>query len=185
MSETATHHAVFVESPAPVAFGDVFAPPLDSNQAEFTGSNAISAAGDLSLGGADAFTIRVRADVAGSVDANLLDVPGLISITTLGTDPDNYYKLRFTGLCEDASVTMLDGSAPFAGSTENVVTYDGAYVKPSGARAFIYFIASAAEETRATRFVLHINRPYVSPSASPRQNPPRASHGPHCVIHME
>ena len=129
LSETATHHAVFVESPAPVAFGDVFAPPLDSNQAEFTGSNAISAAGDLSLGGADAFTIRVRADVAGSVDANLLDVPGLISITTLGTDPDNYYKLRFTGLCEDASVTAFDGSAPFAGSTEIVVTYDGAYVK--------------------------------------------------------
>jgi hypothetical protein len=32
-----TDHAVFVESPAPVAFGDAFAPPLDSNQAAVHG----------------------------------------------------------------------------------------------------------------------------------------------------
>jgi hypothetical protein len=98
-----TDHAVFVESPAPVAFGDAFAPPLDSNQAEFTGSNAVSAAGDLSLGGADAFTIRTRADLVGSVNANLLDIPGLLSITTYTGAGDNYFILRFTGLCDLSS----------------------------------------------------------------------------------
>ena len=132
---SSTNHAVFVESPAPVAFGDAFAPPLDSNQAEFTGSNWVSAAGDLSLGGADAFTIRTRADLVGSDHANLLDIPGLLSITTttVATTDDNNFVLRFTGLCERSSPTVADGTtlqAPvFSGSTEIVVTYDGSYVK--------------------------------------------------------
>ena len=129
-ADTPTDHAVFVESPAPVAFGDAFAPPLDSNQAEFTGSNAVSAAGDLSLGGADAFTIRTRADLVGSDNANLLDIPGLLSITTFTVSGDNTFVLRFTGLCELSDTTFADGTAPvFSGSTEIVVTYDGSYVK--------------------------------------------------------
>jgi hypothetical protein len=129
-----TDHAVFVESPAPVAFGDAFAPPLDSNQAQFTGSNAISAAGDLSLVGADAFTIRTRADLVGSVNANLLDIPGLLSITTstVATTDNNNFILRFTGLCDLSSPIVAEGTtlqAPaFSGSTEIVVTYDGSYV---------------------------------------------------------
>jgi len=136
-ADSPTDHAVFVESPAPVAFGDAFAPPLDSNQAQFTGSNAISAAGDLSLGGADAFTIRTRADLVDSYHANLLDIPGLLSITTttVATTNDNNFNnfiLRFTGLCDLSSPIVADGTtlgAPaFSGSTEIVVTYDGSYV---------------------------------------------------------
>ena len=127
LSTTASHHAVYLESPKPVPFGTRFSPPLDSNRAVFDGSREMSSVGDLSLGGANAFTIRFRSDLTppavGTRYGSILSMPGIVDIKTFASNVTAHWEITI-GNCG----VMFISHGGAVGPEETVVTYNGSHV---------------------------------------------------------
>ena len=132
LSDAATEHAVYLESPSPLPFGDRFSPPLDSNQAVFNENNEIASVGDLDLGGATEFTIRFRSDITDSASSTsynwvgIVTMPGVLKLTaTLVGNAALVWHLEIDGGCE-LNYTSTD---VISGPEETVVTYNGSHVQ--------------------------------------------------------
>jgi hypothetical protein len=127
LSTTASHHAVYLESPKPVLFGTRFSPPLDSNRAVFDGSREMSSVGDLSLGGANAFTIRFRSDLTppavGTRYGSILSMSGIVDIKTFASNVTVHWEITI-GNCG----VMFISHGGAVGPEETVVTYNGSHV---------------------------------------------------------
>ena len=127
LSTAASHHAVYLESPKPVPFGTRFSPPLDSNRAVFDGSREMSSVGDLSLGGANAFTIRFRSDLTppavGTRYGSILSMPGIVDIKTFASNVAVHWEITI-GNCG----VMFVSHGGAVGPEETVVTYNGSHV---------------------------------------------------------
>ena len=127
LSTAASHHAVYLESPKPVPFGTRFSPPLDSNRAVFDGLREMSSVGDLSLGGANAFTIRFRSDLTplavGTRYGSILSMPGIVDIKTFASNVTVHWEITI-GNCG----VMFVSHGGAVGPEETVVTYNGSHV---------------------------------------------------------
>ena len=131
LSVAATEHAVYLESPSPLPFGDRFSPPLDSNQALFTGLNEIASVGDLDLGGATEFTIRFRSDLSSLTTisprigfAAIVLMHGVMHLTASDNGSAFVWHLQIPDCGVDYTL-----SAGITGPEETVVTYDGSHVQ--------------------------------------------------------
>ena len=122
-------HKVYLESPKRLAYGRNFVPALDSNAAKFSGGEELASAGDLGLGGAEAFTVRFKAkleEVSGTT-------PGVLVVSSTSATPLTITGawdavqgggLRYRLQISECGVDCYSGT-PAVGAAEVTMTYDG------------------------------------------------------------
>ena len=122
-------HTVYLESPRRLAYGRYFVPALDSNAARFRGGEELTSAGDLSLGGAKAFTVRFKA----KLDEVSNTTPGVLVVNALSATPLTITgawdavqsgELRYRLQIPACGVDCYSGT-PAVGAAEVTMTYDG------------------------------------------------------------
>ena len=122
-------HTVYLESPRRLAYGRYFVPALDSNAARFRGGEELASAGDLSLGGAKAFTVRFKA----KLDEVSNTTPGVLVVNALSATPLTITgawdavqsgELRYRLQIPACGVDCYSGT-PAVGAAEVTMTYDG------------------------------------------------------------
>ena len=122
-------HTVYLESPRRLAYGRYFVPALDSNAARFRGGEELASTGDLSLGGAKAFTVRFKA----KLDEVSNTTPGVLVVNASSATPLTITgawdavqsgELRYRLQIPACGVDCYSGT-PAVGAAEVTMTYDG------------------------------------------------------------